>query len=67
MINFLSYHYKINNEEIRKLTVHQFNQKMEFLNKILNPDKEDKQQDNSSVSANSPAGMAIADNIFGVK
>jgi len=59
MINFLSYHYKINNEEIRKLTVHQFNQKMEFLNKILNPDKEETETTSQNYS--------ILDKAFGVE
>ena len=59
MINFLCYHYKISNDSVRKLTVHQFNQKIEFLNKIFS----DKKPEQDTTSSN----YGILDKAYGVK
>jgi hypothetical protein len=58
MINFLCYHYKISNDDIKKLTVHQFNQKVEFLNKIFS----DKKPENKSSN-----NYGVLDKAYGVK
>ena len=58
MFNAIAYHYKMEHKEIGKLTIHQFNSKVEFLNKMFS-DKETK--DNSSNN------YAILDRAFGAR
>ena len=61
MINLLCYHYKLSDDGIKKLTVHQFNKKMGLLNKMFSDKPEDKPEDKPSQN------YGILDQAYGVK
>ena len=65
MFNAICYHYKISNDDICNLTIHQFNSKIEFLNKMFSDKPDNSTSQNGSVS--NPFNKAILDNAFGVK
>ena len=57
MFNAICYHYKISNDDICNLTIHQFYSKIGFLNNMFS----DKTEDTTSQN------YGILDNAFGVK
>ena len=63
MFNALCYHYKMSNADVGNLTLHQFNSKVEFLNKMFSENK----SDTNDNSASNPVNRGILDSAFGVK
>ena len=69
MFNALSYHYKMSHEEIGRLTLHQFNSKVEFLNKMFSEKDDPKPRSvyNEKTSASNPENRKAFELAIGVK